>query len=102
MNYFLDLYVFNKLFVVNANGNKDLSLTTLMLFFLSIIMKSILPTNSSNTCLQAPQGGVNFELSETMAIAVNSVIPSEIALNAAVRSAQIVSPKELFSMLQPV
>ena len=37
-----------------------------------------------------------------MAMAVNSRAPSLTALNSAVRSAQLVSPKEEFSMLQPV
>ena len=41
-------------------------------------------------------------LSETIAIALNRWLPSEYALNNAVRSAQIVKLKELFSTLQPV
>ena len=39
---------------------------------------------------------------DAMAMAVNVRAPSLIALNSAVRSAQLVSPKEAFSTLQPV
>ena len=54
------------------------------------------------TCLQAPQGGINWSLSVAMAIALNFLIPPEMALKSAVRSAQIVRLKELFSILEPV
>jgi hypothetical protein len=94
--------VFSKSSVVNANGNNEASLTIFIRFFPSTIIKSIFPTNSNYTCLQAPHGDVNLGLSEAIAIAANFFTPSEIALKAAVRSAQIVNPKELFSILQPV
>jgi len=56
--------------------------------------------NSAKNCLQAPQGLT--PVGETIAIAVHSRSPLATARVAAVRSAQIVTPKELFSTLQPV
>src|SRR5690554_1249381 len=58
--------------------------------------------NSYITCLQIPQGNVypGFLLATTSIL--NSLSPSETALNIAVLSAQLVAPKDEFSILHPV
>ena len=61
---------------------------------------AICPPNSAINCRQAPQG-VASGVAAT-AINVNSDSPSETALQIAVRSAQIASPYDAFSTLQPV
>src|SRR5579862_4327789 len=68
--------------------------------FASVISAS--PQNSHRICRQAPQGGVRTSVSAATAMRLNLRAPSEIALNTATRSAQIVSPYVAFSMLQPV
>ena len=65
-------------------------------------MKSISPAKSDSTCRHAPHGDVKPRSSETIAIALNFDAPDEMALKIATRSAQIVSPYELFSILHPV
>jgi len=68
---------------------------------LQIIFVSSLP-NSEITWRHMPQGNVYCSLSLVTAMAAISVLPSETAFTTAVRSAQMVAPKEEFSTLQPV
>ena len=60
----------------------------------------IFGANSAKNCRHAPQGLT--PVGDTIAIAIHSRSPLATARVAAVRSAQIVTPKELFSTLQPV
>src|SRR6187399_1350956 len=60
------------------------------------------PPNSQRICRHAPHGGVGAAVSATTTTRRKRRCPSEIALNMATRSAQIVSPYVAFSTLQPV
>ncbi len=60
------------------------------------------PQNSHRICRHGPHGAVMRFESAATTIASKPASPSESALNTATRSAHIVSPKEAFSMLQPV
>lgn len=57
--------------------------------------------NSASTCRHAPHGVTGWIESATTAIASNLVSPAATAANTAARSAQMVSPKDRFSTLQP-
>lgn len=73
---------------------------TLIPPFASLRMISISGENSESTWRHAPHGGRKLSF-ETMAMALNFRWPAHTALKIAFRSAQIVSPYELFSTLQP-
>ena len=68
----------------------------------SIILNCFASQNSDITCRQTPHGARNSLLSPTIAIAANSLFPSETALKNAVRSAQFVGEYAAFSILHPV
>ena len=55
--------------------------------------------NSTKTCRHAPQGGT--DVGDTIAIDRQDRLPAAMAETAAVRSAHIVKPYELFSTLHP-
>ena len=57
---------------------------------------------SNNTCRHAPHGELSSALGHETAILTKSCFPSEIALNNAVRSAQIDKLFTPFSTLAPV
>jgi hypothetical protein len=58
--------------------------------------------NSASTCRQAPHGIAGGSDPTTMTMRRNRRAPAVTALATAERSAQIVSPKDAFSILQPV
>src|SRR5438094_8110089 len=55
--------------------------------------------NPARNCRQAPQGTIGSIVSATTAIVTNSRCPAATALPIPIRSAQIVRPWEIFSML---
>lgn len=57
--------------------------------------------NSLRTCLHAPHGGAGAEPEEAIQSSLQLFLPSRMAANAATRSAQMVNPKEAFSILHP-
>ena len=59
--------------------------------------------SSSITCLHAPHGLIKFDVEAYIAICLTSFLlyPHDIILNSAVLSAQLESPYEIFSTLQP-
>lgn len=85
-----------------AWGSNSEVFITLVFPFLFTISISISPQRSLITCLQAPQGEMKPSVSQAMAIALNFLSPSEMALNIDVLSAHIVKLYELDSTLHPV
>ena len=65
-------------------------------------MISMLGANSRSTWRHTPQGTQSSRLRPAITMRTKSRCPSLTALATAVRSAQMVGPKEAFSMLQPV
>jgi len=65
------------------------------------LMMLILGENSAKTCRHAPHGITGSSESDTIIMAWNSLSPCCTAFPTQTRSAHIVSPKEIFSTLQP-
>ena len=74
MNYFKSLSP-------NANGSSSEAFKTFVLFSESTSITSMLPQRSLITCLHAPQGEINPFVSPAIAIALNFLSLSDIALN---------------------
>src|SRR5215475_4486313 len=86
----------------NGKGNSSAKECSSLGPFSECKCTGILPQNSHNNCRHAPHGEVSTSASVTIAISEKSSAPSLSAFHKATRSAQMLSPYETFSILQPV